>query len=221
MGNQSVSLRLTVPICGFRKGFAREYFETEEVPPPSTLYGFLLSLVGEEDRRRYLGTRLAYALLTRKRLPSGKVLDQPELSVVLRTVWRIKEKSPPGLGSNRRPDYQEILTGLELCIWVGPGELAQRLQEAAANPQAIVRYGGLSLGESRDLINDLDWFPTWPEREALWLASDPQGDLPLPLWVDHVGSKGTVWEQFRLTPGELSEPLASDPRWITIVGPQG
>jgi CRISPR-associated protein Cas5t len=211
MGNQSVSLRLTVPVCGFRKGFAREYFETEEVPPPSTLYGFLLSLVGEEDRRRYLGTWLAYALLS-----------QPELSLVLRTVWRVRIKeSPPGLGKNRRPDYQEILTGLELCIWVGPGELAQRLQEAAANPQAIVRYGGLSLGESRDLINDLDWFPTWPKREALWLAADSQGDLPLPLWVDHVGSKGTVWGQFRLAPGELAEPPASDPRWITIVGPQG
>jgi CRISPR-associated protein Cas5t len=210
MANQSVSLRLTVPVCGFRKGFAREYFETEETPPPSTLYGFLLSLVGEEDRRRYLGARLAYALLS-----------LPELSLVLRTAWRIKEKSPPGLGSNRRPDYQEILTGLELGIWVGPGELAQRLKEAAANPQAIVRYGGLSLGESRDLINDLDWFPAWPKREALWLAADPQGDLPLPLWVDHVGSKGTIWEQFRLAPGELTEPPVSDPRWITIVGPQG
>jgi len=210
MSDTSISLRMTVPVCGFRKGFAREYFETEEVPPPSTLYGFLLSLVGEEDRRRYLGTRLSYALLS-----------QPELSLVLRTVWRIKEKSPPGLGSNRRPDYQEILTGLELCIWVGPGELAQRLQEAAANPQSIVRYGGLSLGESRDLINDLDWFPAWPKREALWLVADPQGDLPLPLWVDHVGSKGTIWQQFRMMPGELAEPPASDPRWTTIVGPQG
>ena len=210
MSDTSISLRMTVPVCGFRKGFAREYFETEEVPPPSTLYGFLLSLVGEEDRRRYLGTRLSYALLS-----------QPELSLVLRTVWRIKEKSPPGLGSNRRPDYQEILTGLELCIWVGPGELAQRLKKAAANPQNIVRYGGLSLGESRDLINDLDWFPAWPKREALWLVADPQGDLPLPLWVDHVGSKGTIWQQFRMMPGELAEPPASDPRWITIVGPQG
>ena len=210
MTETSISLRMTVPVCGFRKGYAREYFETEEAPPPSTLYGFLLSLVGEEDRRRYLGTRLAYALLS-----------PPELSLVLRTVWRIKEKSPPGLGSNRRPDYQEILTRLELGLWVGSGELAQRLKEAAANPQAIVRYGGLSLGESRDLINDLDWFPAWPKREALWLVADPQGDLPLPLWVDHVGSKGTIWEQFRMVPGELSEPLASDPRWITIVGPQG
>lgn len=208
MSDDGISLKLTVPVCGFRKGFAREYFETEEVPPPSTLYGFLLSLVGEEDRRRYLGTRLACALLS-----------QPELSLVLRTVWRVKEKSPPGLGTNRRPDYQEILTGLELGLWVGPGALAQRLQEAAAHPQNIQRYGGLSLGESRDLINDINWFPNWPKREALWLAADLQGELPLPLWVDHVGSKGTIWGQFRLAPEQLSEPPASDPRWITIVGP--
>lgn len=208
MGERCLRLGLKVPVCSFRKGFAREYFETEEAPPPSTLYGFLLSLVGEEDRHRYVGSRLACALLT-----------EPALSLVLRTVWRIKEKSPPGLGTNRRPDFQEILSGLEIGLWVGAGELSDRLQDAAANPHNISRYGGLSLGESKDLINDIDWFPEWQQKEALWLSTDSQGDLPLPLWVDHVGSKNTVWGQFRLWPGTLTEPPPGDPRWITIRGP--
>jgi CRISPR-associated Cas5-like protein len=50
--------------CSFRKGSAREYLETEEVPPPTTVYGFLLSLVGKEERLAYAGTGLAYAVLS-------------------------------------------------------------------------------------------------------------------------------------------------------------
>jgi CRISPR-associated Cas5-like protein len=41
-----LGLRVTVPIACFRKGMAREYLETEMLPPPATCYGFLLSLVG-------------------------------------------------------------------------------------------------------------------------------------------------------------------------------
>ena len=37
--------------------------ETEELPPPATCYGFLLSLIGERDRRRHVGVRICPALL--------------------------------------------------------------------------------------------------------------------------------------------------------------
>ena len=42
-----LGLKVTVPVACFRKGFAREFWETEELPPPATCYGFLLSLVGK------------------------------------------------------------------------------------------------------------------------------------------------------------------------------
>src|SRR3974390_881137 len=71
---------VTVPVACFRKGLAREYLETEELPPPSTCYGFLLSLVGETRRPRHAGCRGAPFLL-----------NKPEKSVVLRTLWRIKD----------------------------------------------------------------------------------------------------------------------------------
>jgi CRISPR-associated protein Cas5t len=204
---EAVSLRVGVPICSFRKGTAREYLETEEVPPPSTIYGFLLSLVGEEDRRRYLGTKIACA-----------ILKKPVISLVLRTVWRTKDaKVPPGTGSNRRPDYQEILTGLEFAVWVELGELSDRVVQAGADPSRLERFGGLSLGESRDLVNDIEWSPRWLQNEGQWLVNDPQGEIALPVWVDHVGSKGTVWRQFNLEPRTLSTPPAEDPRWIAIV----
>ncbi len=204
--NRYVNLLVTVPACSFRKGFAREYLETEKVPPPSTVYGFLLSLVGEEDRSMYLGSRIAYALLSK-----------PELSVTLRTTWRIKNKKIPlGVGVNRKPDYQEVLTGLSLAIWASGGGFAERIKATKADPGRIERYGGLSLGESRDLVNDILWFPKWPQDKGYWLVRDPEGDLPLPVWVDHVGSKGTVWRQFRLEEGILETPPENDERWITI-----
>jgi CRISPR-associated protein Cas5t len=205
MAAPGISLRLRIPVCSFRKGYAREYFESETVPPPSTIYGFLLSLIGEEDRYRHVNARIAYALI-----------NQPELSVVLRTTWRIKDKSPPGIGSNRRPDYQEILTGLELGVWIEPSPLAESVRIACESPSRIERYGGLSLGESRDLVNDIELFPTWSREDALWLVVDPKGYLALPVWVDHVGSTGTVWEQFRLHPYILEAPSGGDPRWIKI-----
>jgi len=92
---------VTVPIACIRKGMAREYLETEPLPPPATCYGFLLSLVGETDRCRHIGARVAPVLL-----------NQPKQSVVLRTVWRVK-KTPLGSSGNTRPDYQQLLSPVE------------------------------------------------------------------------------------------------------------
>jgi CRISPR-associated protein Cas5t len=203
---RAVSLLVTVPVCSFRKGFAREYLETEMVPPPSTVYGFLLSLIGEEDRRKYVGSHIAYAML-------GK----PELSVVLRTVWRIKDnKTPPGIGSNRRPDYQEVLTGLRLALWIRAGNLADSVKSARNKSDQVIRYGGLSLGESRDLVNDINYSPEYRGGVGYWLMPDRNGELALPVWVDHVGSKGTVWQQFSLKEGPLEVPGLDDFRWIGV-----
>lgn len=202
----SINLRVSVPVCSLRRPYAREYLETERIPPPATIYGFLLSLVGEEDRNKYIGTQMAYAITLK-----------PELSKVLRTVWRVKDKKvPPGTNKNKRPDYQEILTGLELAIWVAKGALIERLQKLKENPAEIIRYGGLSLGESKDLVDEVEIFPVWPNKIAAWLLNDDRGEYPLPIWVDHVGSMGTSWGQFRLENQDLSTPLEGDPRWITI-----
>lgn len=83
----AISLYVSAPVCCFRRPYAREYLEAETVPPPTTVYGFLLSLVGEEERERYEGTRIAIAMLS-----------QPAVSTVLRTAWRFKSKKHgPGL----------------------------------------------------------------------------------------------------------------------------
>src|SRR6516162_5819906 len=101
---------VTVPVACFRKGLAREYLETEPLPPPSTCYGFLLSLVGETQRARHAGCRVAPVLL-----------NDPEQSVVLRTVWRVKGR-PLGSAGNTRPDYQQLLSPVKVAIWIDSTE---------------------------------------------------------------------------------------------------
>jgi CRISPR-associated protein Cas5t len=145
------------------------------------------------------------------------VIGIPEISIVLRTAWRIKDKkAPPGSGSNKRPDYQEVLSDLKLGIWVAPGPLAEKLQQTREAPGQIDRYGGLSLGESRDLVNEILFCPFWKETHGRWLVPDPEGEHPLPIWVDHVGSRMTNWSQFRIESRPLEEPTLDDSRWITI-----
>jgi CRISPR-associated protein Cas5t len=191
-----LGLRVTVPIACFRKGLAREYLETEPLPPPSTCYGFLLSLVGEQQRSRHVGCRVAPVLV-----------NQPEQSVVLRTVWRVK-KTPLGSPGNTRPDYQQLLAPVELVVWLdssaentGEERLEDRVSRALAQPSNVSRFGGLSLGESTHLVDEVQPLDGYlqskrfqqrapkPLGKAFLLAD--RGRLTLPVWVDHVGSAKT------------------------------
>jgi CRISPR-associated protein Cas5t len=194
----------TVPVACFRKGMAREYLETEPLPPPATCYGFLLSLVGETDRRRHVGCRVAPVLL-----------NSSPISVVLRTVWRVK-KTPLGSSGNTRPDYQQLLTSIELLIWMDSsnesnGGLEGRVRQAITNPETISRFGGLCLGESTHLVDVVSLFEgrtadQLRERSGQAFLLDGRGRMTLPVWVDHVGSAGTRYATGNLVPGPLHPP---------------
>jgi CRISPR-associated protein Cas5t len=204
---------VTVPITCFRKGLAREYQETEPLPPPATCYGFLLSLIGETSRFRHVGCRVAPALL-----------GLTQTSVVLRTIWRVK-KTPLGSAGNTRPDYQQLLTGsshddpvVALLVWLDSSEeaadlptLEVRVQNALANPAGISRFGGLSLGESTHLVDEVNLFDKriadrlqGRSGKAFLLAD--RGRLTLPVWVDHVGSAGTRYATGIVESGPVHPP---------------
>lgn len=205
----TIALQVEVPIACFRQSRAREYVETYPVPPPSTVYGMLLSLVGEENRYRHCGVNLAIALLS-----------QPEKSIVIRTFRRVKMRNIHD-SSNARPDYQELLTNIEFVVWVSAGtdkatpSLPERLQEAFINPVSINRFGGLCLGESRDLVNAVSPLAKNHTGESLrWLVRDEDGSLTLPYWVDHVGSQGTRWQRYVLQESQDWQP--SELTWTVI-----
>lgn len=198
---KTIALQVEIPIACFRQSRAREYVETYPVPPPSTVYGMLLSLSGETNRYYHCGVRLAIALLS-----------QPEKSTVIRTFRRFKKKDFHD-SSNSRPDYQELLSDIQLVIWVESGTdsgqptLPERLGLAFANPASVSRFGGLCLGESRDLVNAVTLLPENYQGELLrWLVQDQDGLLTLPYWVDHVGSQGTRWLRYSLQEANQGQP---------------
>lgn len=55
----TIIFRVDVPIASFPTSRSREYRASYPVPPPSTVYGMLLSLVGETDRYRHCGVKIA------------------------------------------------------------------------------------------------------------------------------------------------------------------
>jgi CRISPR-associated protein Cas5t len=210
---EPVGLYVSVPVACFRVPRAREYFETFPCPPPSTAYGMLLSMVGEVNRRVHEGAEIAIALLS-----------EPAYSVVLRTLWRVKDRGEgPGLGNNRRPDFQELLTDVRLAIWVRGGEgetsetpLSERVKNSLAQPSSISRFGGLSLGESAHLVDEISSLSQKNESGRLLVAED-DGDLSLPIWPDHVGS-ATRWGQYRLKESNLIGDLPES-AWTIIQRP--
>lgn len=208
----SIALYVSVPIASFRVPRAREYFETLPCPPPSTVYGMLLSLVGETNRHAHEGAEIAIALVS-----------QPEYSVVLRTLWRVKSrKQGLGQGENKRPDFQELLTGVRIVVWVRRGEsesvassLADRVRQTVAQPLASSRFGGLSLGESTHLVDELRVMREGHAIVGKVLLQDETGELSLPIWADHVGSRNTSWRQFTLSDGPVNS-LPETRAWVAI-----
>ena len=198
-----IGVYVTVPVACFRKGLAREYLETEPLPPPSTCYGFFLSLVGETDRYRHIGCRIAPVLV-----------GEPGKSTILRTVWRTKSKKfRMGDGNNRTPAQQELLTRVKLVLWLNSSDekaagpsLEQRVENALTRPELLERFGGLSLGESTHLVDEVKLFLGSAEETGAIFVCSERGRLTLPVWVDHVGSEGTRYVTGDLRTVSLTSP---------------
>lgn len=201
-----LTLRVDVPICAFRPYESREYQDTHPIPPPSAVYGMLLSLCGvtREEKDRHAGVALALAMES-----------QAEQSRVFRKLRRGKE-----LG-DIRPDYQDLLIGIRLWIWLSSQkETAERtlvdtLKTALHAPQAITRFGGLSLGESSYLVDRINMNTPDPDQPLLFLIPDPSGFYSLPTWIDHAANS-RCRERFRIESVAPNEGLS---RSWTILKP--
>jgi CRISPR-associated protein Cas5t len=208
----SVACYVAAPIAAFRAPRAREYLETLAYPPPSTVYGMLLSAVGETNRLAHRGAELAVASIS----PGRRTR-------VLRTLWRVKSvREPLGSDTNKRPDFQELLTDVRLAVHVRDGidahdpPLSVRLQHAMENPATVQRFGGLALGESTHLVDELRLLrESDAPSGAGWLVRAVDGHLALPVWPDHVGGRQTRYVQLDIRPAqEVTDP--PDAAWIRI-----
>jgi CRISPR-associated protein Cas5t len=212
-----ICLRIQVPYASFRKSYARAYAETYAVPPPASVYGMLLSLVGEWKRARHEGVALAFAYARK-----------PRVSTTLRKLSRFKygvAAKQSKLGN--APDYVETLCGLDFLCWIDSSDekagmpvLEERIRVAIETPEKIERSGILSLGASDDAVDSVDLCKQ-PPGVWHWLIPRDDGDIELPVWVDHVGSRYTRWRRFLFESTGVPVHAASE-RWrfVQILDPR-
>ncbi|MFN4196362.1 MAG: CRISPR-associated protein Cas5, partial [Thermosynechococcus sp.] len=123
-----MQLYVDCPCTSFPRSFARDFKETYRYPPPSTVYGMLLSLVGEADMNQHRGVKLAI----------GIIGADPPISRILRKQ-RHHKFSKSHLGTYptskfSKPNHHELLTNLQLVVKVdssedaGTPKLVERLQ---------------------------------------------------------------------------------------------
>ncbi|MBJ7900176.1 MAG: CRISPR-associated protein Cas5 [Cyanobacteria bacterium RI_101] len=201
---------LDCPCSSFPRSFARDYKETYLYPPPSTIYGFLLSLVGEVDLTAHLGVKLAIGLIG----------APPPISRIVRKQ-RHHKFSKQHLGTYpssqfSKPNFQELLTDLKIAVSINSLSekatvtLAERVAIAVSFPERISRFGGLSLGESWAMVNGFRDYRD-SDGEITWLAVDNRGLIALPVWIDRVTTQGK-FQRFSLSEGgQLTEQ-----NWVTI-----
>ena len=217
--NNTLVLRVDVPMTGLRPMWAREYQETYPAPPPSTVYGMLLSLVGVErgNKSRHAGLRIALALAENTK---ESLWQRREKGRIFRKFRRVaqSDKNPDPL-AKRRPDYQELLLGLEFWLWVDDSQSEHPLSDEIRNaldPQKrgkIVRHGALCLGESSHMVNEISIGR--PYGKGRFVTPCEKGFLSMPVWSDHKTDRPTVRNFEIREPEELSNN-PPDACWITI-----
>lgn len=220
-----IALHVDVPYASFRKSFARSFAETYPLPPPATVYGMLLSLVGEYFRTRHEGVRLAFAY---KKLP--------QVATTLRKLSRYKYGVPSKQSSlGNAPDFVETLCDIEFLCWIDSSHeptapedtdqsstLEQRLQAVLTRPEDVNRRGVLCLGLSDDAVNSVSLCKRFDGGWHRLLPNDT-GSVELPVWVDHVGAANTRWRRFAFE--ETACPIVESPgtsewAWTEINDPR-
>lgn len=212
-----IALHVEVPYASFRKSYARSFAETYPFPPPATIYGMLLSLVGEHLRTRHSRVSLAFAYAR-----------QPKIATTLRKLSRYKygvSSKQSTLGN--APDFVETLCDIDLICWIDSSTeshnhqvLESRILEALESPENINRIGVLSLGLSDDAVDSISLMND-VARQWYWLTPCNNGQIELPVWVDHVGAFYTRWQRYNFDdfPSLITSQPSSD-KFVPILDPR-
>lgn len=196
-------LYLDCPCTSFPRSFARDFKETYRYPPPSTIYGLLLSLVGEVDMKAHVGVRIAI----------GIIGEDPPISRIVRKQrhhkFSVKHLGTYPTSQFSKPNHHELLTDVQVAVNVDSREetatikLEERIAIALSTPSQITRFGGLSLGESWAMVNGVRLYRE-SDGAIRWLMKDKRGLIGLPIWIDRKTTQGT-FQRFSLYEGGIND----------------
>lgn len=212
MEETSVHLYVDVPFASYTTAYSRYFLETYPLAPPSTVYGMLLSLIGEYNMRKYIGTEISIALIS-----------NPSKFKHIRTWHRYKDnKSAIGTGKNVIPKSIECLWDNKYSIWIRQGKsehnkisLCSQIKSYFDKTNIFPRQGVLSCGCSDNMINDISIWKNDNSKGKILTISD-MADLSMPVWVDHLNNKNTVyWKPCKLMECNPNE-YPNENCWIPI-----
>lgn len=212
-----MQLYLECPCTSFPRSFARDYKETYQYPPPSTLYGLLLSLVGEVDKETHRGVKIAMGIIG---------VDPPISRIVRKQRHHKFSKTHMGTyptSKFSKPNFHELLTDLRVSLLIDSEQesatikLTERIAIALSNPNHITRFGGLSLGESWAMVNGIRAYRD-SDGPIRWLSKDNRGLISLPVWIDRQTGQGT-FQRFHVAESFQDSCWVEIPQAVNVLAP--
>jgi CRISPR-associated protein Cas5t len=166
-----MKLYIEAPVASFPRRFAHDYKETYLFPPIRTIYGCILSLIGELDINAYPLDCIKLGVINSCPEVSSICLSyrNPAYSPGGKHVKTRTNVYPPGVYPSSlysKPNIKEVVTGTQVVAVIDNTHLANRVKIALV--QGCDRFGILSLGESSAMVNVIREYRE-SDGEILWM----------------------------------------------------
>jgi CRISPR-associated protein Cas5t len=166
-----IQIYIEAPFASFPRRFAHDYRETYLYPPLTTIFGCILSLIGELDITVYPMNSIDVGVINKYPAISSVCVKQRNNAYMPRGKHaKIREKSystgvyPASLYS--KPNIKEIVVGTKIVAQINNEPLAAKVLYSLHS--GCDRFGILSLGESSAMVNCIrEYRPE--DGEIFWL----------------------------------------------------
>ena len=166
-----IQIYIEAPVASFPRRFAHDYKETYLYPPLTTVYGCILSLIGELDISVYPMDSIDVGVINKYPAISSVCVKQRNNAYTPGGKHaKIRKKSySPGVypaSFYSKPNIKEIVVGTKIVVQINNEPLAARVLYSLHS--GCDRFGILSLGESSAMVNCIrEYRPE--DGEILWL----------------------------------------------------
>jgi CRISPR-associated protein Cas5t len=166
-----IQLYIEAPVASFPRKFAHDYRETYLYPPLTTVFGCILSFIGELDITAYPIDSIDIGVINKYPAISSVCVKQRNNAYMPGGKHaKTREKSystgvyPASLYS--KPNIKEIVVGTKIVAQINNEPLAARFLYSLHS--GCDRFGILSLGESSAMVNCIrEYRPE--DGEIFWL----------------------------------------------------
>lgn len=169
-----ILLYIDAPMASFPRRFAHDYRETYLYPPLTTVFGCILSFIGELDITAYPIDSINVGVINKNPAISSVCIKQRNVAYMPGGKHaKAREKSffpgvyPSSLYS--KPNIKEIVVGTKIVAKINNEPFAAKVQYCLHSESD--RFGILSLGESSAMVNCIrEYRPE--DGEIFWLPQN-------------------------------------------------